>query len=301
MRSGIAFFSTIMTMAVVSLLVTMSMDGLFFIQKSERDRRLITQENLFYYDLVPFLEKAIKKPLASMEKDKKEEFIKKLTYLPLYFNIDSLDGGFEIVISVNDGIPNINSIKDPWFRDEFFIPYLREFDIKDPELFVAVFLSNISSKTKQTISYKLTSKEGRGFVGDIKNIDDFNLVLSKYAELADDKKSFNLEWEDVVRFDGGDGLNMNYITRSVTEALPVNLMSYEVDKIARHDKIYTSIESMGIDNLEDIANMQKISPIFQTNNLIIRLKVNLPNRDVEYRFNYSLLGWKMSNLKVYRW
>lgn len=301
MRSGIAFFSTIMTMAVVSLLVTLSMDGLFYIQKSERDKRFITQENALFYDLVPFLDKVIKEPMEKLDVLQKEEYIRRLANIPLYVELESLGGGFEIDIEVNEGVPNINSITDPWFKEEFFIPYLREFKIKDPELFSAIFLSNISPSATGSPSYRVTKEQGRDFVGDIKNLSDFMLVLSKYAKLAEDKGVFDLSWGDMVRFDGESGLNMNYISKDVIRALPATLMSYEIDEIARHEDIYTSIESMGIDNLDDIARIQKISPQFQTNNLIISLKANLPNRDVIYKFSYSLKGWKISDMKVYRW
>lgn len=235
-----------------------------------------------------------------MDAVQKEEYVSRLTKIPLFIEIESLDGGFEIDIGVNEGIPNINSIRDPWFKDEFFVPYLRELKIKDPELFVAVFLSNISSSTTGTMSYRVTKEEGRGSVSDIRDMEDFRLVLAKYVELSEDESALDLGWRDKVRFDGESGLNMNYIDRDVIEALPVTLMSYEVSEIQKHDEIYTSIESMGIDNLDDIARMQKISPLFQTNNLIITMKIDLPNREALYSFSYSLRGWKMSNLKVYR-
>jgi len=302
MRKGIAFFSTVMILAVVSLLVTLSMDSLFFVQKSERDKRFLVQENVLLYDVKEFLKKIIVEPLAKLKGVKgREEYLRTIFLLPINIQIPDFDGSFQIYLKNEEGIPNINQITDVRFKENFFLEYLRTLKVVDPSLFANVFTANISTSILEDFGdYVLDEKDGRAFRGEITNYKDFYLILSKYAKVADDEKVMNMEWEKLIRLDGENGLNMNYIDRAVAESLPVNFAEYEIKDIIKHEKIYTNIESMGIEDEDDIADMQKVSPYFNTRFLTVELKVALPYRSVLYKFLYNVYNGSITRLKIYR-
>jgi len=302
MRKGIAFFSTVMILAVVSLLVTLSMDSLFFVQKSERDKRFLIQENIFLYDVNNFLKKIIVEPLTKLKRiESKEEYLRTIFLLPISMQIPDFDGSFQISLKNEEGIPNINQITDVRFKENFFLEYLRTLKVVDPSLFANVFTANISTSILEDFGdYVLDEKDGRAFRGEITNYKDFYLILSKYAKVADDEKVMNMEWEKLIRLDGENGLNMNYIDRAVAESLPVNFAEYEIKDIIKHEEIYTNIESMGVEDEDDIADMQKVSPYFNTRFLTVELKVELPYRSVLYKFLYNVYNGSITELKIYR-
>lgn len=302
MRKGIAFFSTVMIMAVVSLLVTLSMDSLFFVQKSERDKRFIVQENVLLYDNYDFLGNIIAKPLKALKglRDR-EEYLRSIFLLPIAIDIPGFDSSFALKLNNKEGLPNINQVSDVRFKENFLIPYLTNIKVKDPTLFCNVFLVNIGKGDSETLGdYLLDEKDGRPKTGDIKDINDFHKVLYRYIKLSEDFEAEDLDWGKLVRFNGELGLNMNYVTRKVVEAFPVAFSDYEIDDIIKHEEIYTSIQSMGIEDEDDIAKMQQINPFFNTAKLNIDLTVNLPYREVLYKFLYNVYNGKITDLRVYR-
>lgn len=304
MRSGIAFFSTIMIMAIVSLLVTLSMDSLFFVQKSERDKRFIAEESVLLYDAYAYLNKLIKEPMSRFKKnDQKEAYLREILMIPLFVEIPDSSIAFEIRLENKEGLPNINSISDINFREGFFLEYLTLLNIKDPALFCETFFpsneeregdldKNSTTATNRMVSARRSRK--------ITDLETFYSILGSYAKRADDRSVFDIDWERVIRFSGERGLNMNYIDALVTKALPIHLFQNEVDKIAKHEKIYVDIQSMGIEDEEDIAKMQKISPFFRTRTLNVSLKVVLPYRTVLYKFLYNVDLGSVTGLRVYR-
>lgn len=300
MRSGIAFFSTIMIMAVVSLLVTLSMDSLFFVQKSERDKRYIAEESVLLYDSYAYLNKVLKEPMSKLKENyQKEVYLREILMLPLFIEIPDSSVAFEIRLENKEGLPNINSLSDINFRENFFIEYLTLLKVKDPALFSETFFPSVE-ENELKIEDNSTVSVAKSTSRKITDLEEFYNILGAYAKKADDKAVFDVNWERSIRFEGERGLNMNYINALVTKALPVHLSQYDVDRIAKHEEVYANIRSMGIEDEDDIAKMQKISPSFRTRVLNVSLNVILPYRTVLYKFLYNIDSGTITELKVYR-
>jgi len=248
MRKGIAFFSSILIMTLVMMLVAIALSYVKDIKLSEAAEREKVIENIYFNDVYNFLIKNMKLVTGGKNPIEKRLILSMLFKTPIRIEDPVNNRILTIELRSNDGKININQISDFDFRINYLDPFLESIEMGDKELFKELIMINSgkeSNITKNGADMDLSLVDYDFQKGDIRDFKTFYKILTRYVEISQDTEILSLDWESIIRFEGR-GFDLNFAPKALIDPLPITLDEGTKEELSLHTKIYHSFEEIGV-------------------------------------------------------
>ena len=310
MKKGIALFSTLMILTLVTILMAIALKNTTNIKKYALQDKLLVQENLTITDIVKTIDNKIVDKLKSLKNLSKVEAQKIL--FSESFNIkDSVNNSsIEIRIMENDGKLNINfinSVDGITFVKKIF----DTIGVKESKVLTDVILANITNSDKYRDDYKIHLKnldKKHGYISDKKQFDE---ILDIYVQNTDDTESYVIDFEKFFNFYVNDAqsynrlssniLDINYIELELIDSV-LGLKNSVRQSIKNKSTSFYEYSQLQLDNeLQNKDTLEKHGFGFDTQNILLSINITSINNKVEYILNYNLITKKITKISMGRW
>lgn len=302
LKKGIAFFSTLLILTLVTILMLLSIRESSEISTRLREERFLSVENILLSDVIPLVKRVIKSIPRSLNPDEKEDYYAKLFSTLMTLKNPVQEGEIDIFLNSSEGRVNINQIQDTAgnfdFYEFFFKNFLINLEITDPELFTNVFRVNIEGGTDQIDTGLNLAANDRDFLNqEIKTWKRFFKILDRYVALSKDINAASIDWRTLIRFEG-NGFNINYAPLKVIQSLPGSSPGI-ADTVARHDKLYYKYADLGF-SVEEKVNFDKVGVFFHTGIIHCKVVTTLGEHKAVYKFLYDISTEKTRDMSITR-
>lgn len=310
MQKGIALFSTLMILALVTILMSVALKNTTNIKRSVLKDKFLIQENLTTTDIVELIDTKIVKKLEPLKGLPKVRAQKVLFGQPIIIQDPVNNSSIEIHMLENDGKVNINfinSIDGTVFIKKIF----NIIGVLEPELLIEILLANITNSNKYRDDYKIHLKNFDKAYGYITNKEQFDMILDIYVQNTNDQNSYNIDFEKFFNFYVNDEhqynrlssneLDINYIEVELIDSI-IGLDNSVRKNIKNKEILFYEYSQL---KLDDDPSKKKILEDhgfgFETNNILLRINTTSINNKIEYTLNYNLTTKKISNISMDRW
>ena len=310
MKKGIALFSTLMILTLVTILMTIALKNTTNIKKYALQDKLLVQENLTITDIVKTIDNKIVDKLKSLKNLSKVE-AQKILFSESFIIKDSVNNSsIEIRIMENDGKLNINfinSVDGITFVKKIF----DTIGVKESTVLTDVILANITNSNKYRDDYKIHLKnldKKHGYISDKKQFDE---ILDIYVQNTDDTESYVIDFEKFFNFYVNDAqsynrlssniLDINYIELELIDSV-LGLKNSVRQSIKNKSTSFYEYSQLQLDNeLQNKDTLEKHGFGFDTQNILLSINITSINNKVEYILNYNLINKKITKISMGRW
>ena len=310
MKKGIALFSTLMILALVTILMSVALKNTSNIKRSVLMDKFLIQENLTTTDIVELIDTKIVKKLEPLKGLPKVRAQKVLFEQPIIIHDPVNNSSIKIQMLENDGKVNINfinSIDGTAFIKKIF----NIIGVLESEVLIEIILANITNSNKYRDDYKIHLKDFDKQYGYITNKEQFDEMLNVYVQNTDDQKSYDIVFDKFFNFYVNDDqqynrlssneLDINYIEVELIDSI-IGLDNSVRKNIKNKEMLFYEYSQLKLDNDSTQKKILENHGFgFETNNILLKINTTSINNKIEYILNYNLTTKKISNISMDRW